>query len=30
MFDQVKKMMELKKQADALKKELEGTIIEVN
>ncbi len=30
MFDQVKKMMELKKQADKLKKELEATIIEVN
>jgi DNA-binding protein YbaB len=30
MFDQVKKMMELKKQADQLKKELEATIIEVN
>jgi DNA-binding protein YbaB len=30
MFDQVKKMMELKKQADQLKKELEATIIEIN
>jgi DNA-binding protein YbaB len=30
MFDQVKKMMELKKQADILKKELEATIIEIN
>lgn len=30
MFDQVKKLMELKKQADALKKELEATVIEVN
>jgi len=29
MFDQVKKMMEMKKQADILKKELEATIIEV-
>ncbi len=29
MFDQVKKMMELKKQADILKKELESTVIEV-
>ena len=29
MFDQMKKMMELKKQADALKKELEATVIEV-
>ncbi len=30
MFDQVKKMMELKKQADQLKKELEATTIEIN
>ncbi len=30
MFDKVKQMMELKKQADKLKKELEATIIEVN
>jgi DNA-binding protein YbaB len=30
MFDQVKKMMEMKKQADMLKKELEKTIIEVS
>ena len=29
MFDQVKKLMEMKKQADMLKKELEATIIEV-
>ncbi len=29
MFDQVKKLMELKKQADVLKKELEGTVLEV-
>jgi len=29
MFDQVKKMMEMKKQADILKKQLEATIIEV-
>jgi len=29
MFDQVKKMMEMKKQAGILKKELEATIIEV-
>ena len=29
MFDQVKKVMEMKKQADKLKKELEATIIEV-
>src|ERR1700690_4151527 len=29
MFDQVKKLMEKKKQADILKKELEATIIEV-
>ena len=29
MFDQVKKVMEMKKQADILKKELEATIIEV-
>ena len=29
MFDQVKKMMEMKKQADILKKHLEATIIEV-
>ncbi|NTV29269.1 MAG: YbaB/EbfC family nucleoid-associated protein [Candidatus Omnitrophica bacterium] len=30
MFDQVKKLMELKKQADALKKELEKITIEYN
>ena len=30
MFDKVKQMMELKKQADKLKKELEATIIEVS
>ena len=30
MFDQVKKVMELKKQADILKKELEATVIEVS
>lgn len=30
MFDKVKEMMELKKKADQLKKELEATIIEVN
>ena len=30
MFDKVKKMMELKKQADKLKKELEATVIEVS
>jgi len=29
MLDQVKKLMEMKKQADMLKKELEATIIEV-
>lgn len=29
MFDQVKKLMELKKQADVLKKELEATVLEV-
>jgi DNA-binding protein YbaB len=29
MLDQVKKLMEMKKQADLLKKELEATIIEV-
>ena len=29
MIDQVKKIMEMKKQADILKKELEATIIEV-
>ena len=29
MFDQVKKVMEMKKQADVLKKQLEATIIEV-
>ena len=29
MFDQVKKLMEMKKQADILKKELEATIIDV-
>lgn len=29
MFDQVKKLMEMKKQASLLKKELEATIIEV-
>jgi DNA-binding protein YbaB len=29
MFDQVKKLMEMKKQADILKKQLETTIIEV-
>lgn len=29
MLDQVKKIMEMKKQADILKKELESTIIEV-
>jgi len=29
MIDQVKKIMEMKKQADLLKKELEATIIEV-
>ena len=29
MLDQVKKLMEMKKQADILKKELEATIIEV-
>ena len=30
MFDQMKKMMELKKQADMLKKELEKLVIEYN
>jgi DNA-binding protein YbaB len=30
MFDQMKKIMELKKQADTLKKELEKIIIECN
>ena len=30
MFDKVKEMMELKKKADRLKKELEATIIQVN
>ncbi len=30
MFDKVKEMMELKKKADLLKKELEATVIEVN
>ncbi|MBF0619438.1 MAG: YbaB/EbfC family nucleoid-associated protein [Candidatus Omnitrophica bacterium] len=30
MFDQMKKLMELKKQADELKKELEKLIIEFN
>ena len=29
MLDQVKKIMEMKKQADILKKELEATILEV-
>ena len=29
MFDKVKKLMEMKKQADILKKELESTIIDV-
>ncbi len=29
MLDQVKKVMEMKKQADILKKEMEATIIEV-
>jgi len=29
MLDQVKKLMEMKKQADLLKKELEATVIEV-
>ena len=29
MLDQVKKLMDMKKQADILKKELEATIIEV-
>ena len=29
MLDQVKKLMEMKKQADILKKELESTIIDV-
>jgi DNA-binding protein YbaB len=29
MLDQVKKLMEMKKQADILKKEMEATIIEV-
>ena len=30
MFDKVKQLMEMKKQADQLKKELEATILEVN
>ncbi len=30
MFDKVKELMELKKKADQLKKELEGITIEVN
>lgn len=30
MFDKVKELMELKKKADQLKKELEATVIEVN
>ena len=30
MFDKVKELMELRKKADRLKKELEATIIEVN
>jgi nucleoid-associated protein EbfC len=30
MLDQVKKLMEMKKQADMLKKELEATVIEVS
>ena len=30
MLDQVKKVLEMKKQADILKKELEATIIEVS
>jgi DNA-binding protein YbaB len=30
MFDKVKELMELKKKADQLKKELEATIIEIN
>lgn len=30
MFDQMKKLMELKKQADQLKKELEKIVIEYN
>ena len=30
MFGKVKEMMELKKKADQLKKELEATIIEIN
>src|SRR5476651_429746 len=30
MFDKVKELMELKKKADQLKKELEAVIIEVN
>ncbi|MBI4308719.1 MAG: YbaB/EbfC family nucleoid-associated protein [Candidatus Omnitrophica bacterium] len=30
MFDKVKELMELKKKADRLKKELEATLIEVN
>lgn len=30
MFDKVKEMMELKKKADQLKKELEATLIEIN
>ena len=30
MFDKVKEMMELRKKAERLKKELEATIIEIN
>ncbi len=30
MFDKVKELMELKKKADVLKKELEATLIEIN
>ncbi len=30
MFDKVKELMELKKKADQLKKELEATVIEIN
>ena len=30
MFDKVKELMELKKKADQLKKELEATVIDVN
>ncbi len=30
MFDKVKELMELKKKADQLKKELEATLIEIN